>query len=217
MMTNEFHTLDGQCSTLVPSGPGYEGVSLANQVCTVVGSVPGQSTVNGNTYLGLSYAYYHKNLWRVSRHATTSKQFTHYISKNYGIIVAYGVGFLLCLLIFTEINTGHSGQGSMLLFKRGSDAKVVKEAEAAVAPDEEKAERLKEASTPKSENEDEKAALAEQPKMTNTFSWRNLKYTVTVSGERKCLLDNVSGFVAPGKLTALMGESGAGKVCYILI
>ena len=26
------------------------------------------------------------------------------------------------------------------------------------------------------------------------------------------LLDEVSGFVAPGKLTALMGESGAGKV-----
>ena len=31
------------------------------------------------------------------------------------------------------------------------------------------------------------------------------------------LLDNISGFVAPGKLTALMGESGAGKVSYFLL
>lgn len=48
--------------------------------------------------------------------------------------------------------------------------------------------------------------------MTDVFSWQNLQYTVPVSGEddRK-LLDNVSGYVAPGKLTALMGESGAGK------
>jgi len=30
-------------------------------------------------------------------------------------------------------------------------------------------------------------------------------------GERRRLLDNISGYVAPGKLTALMGESGAGK------
>lgn len=31
-------------------------------------------------------------------------------------------------------------------------------------------------------------------------------------GTQRRLLDDVSGFVAPGKLTALMGESGAGKV-----
>ncbi|KAF8809232.1 hypothetical protein BYT27DRAFT_7094869 [Phlegmacium glaucopus] len=26
LMTNSFYTLDGVCSTLVPSGPGYEGI-----------------------------------------------------------------------------------------------------------------------------------------------------------------------------------------------
>lgn len=68
-------------------------------------------------------------------------------------------------------------------------------------------------STVGSEDSNEKnQAMHEQPKMTKTFSWRHLNYSVSVSGERRLLLDDVSGFVAPGKLTALMGESGAGKV-----
>lgn len=65
-MINEFHTLNGVCASLVPSGPGYENVSLANQVCTVVGSVPGQPTVDGNTFASLSFGYSYSNLWRVS-------------------------------------------------------------------------------------------------------------------------------------------------------
>jgi ATP-binding cassette subfamily G (WHITE) protein 2 (SNQ2) len=35
---------------------------------------------------------------------------------------------------------------------------------------------------------------------------------VPVSGGKRQLLDDISGYVVPGKLTALMGESGAGKV-----
>ncbi|TFY82943.1 hypothetical protein EWM64_g1058 [Hericium alpestre] len=65
IITNEFHTLNGLCSQLVPSGAGYEGVSLSNQVCTSVGSQPGQDRVDGNTFVGLSYGYSRSNLWRV--------------------------------------------------------------------------------------------------------------------------------------------------------
>lgn len=48
--------------------------------------------------------------------------------------------------------------------------------------------------------------------MSDIFSWQHLEYTVPLSGggTRK-LLDDVSGYVAPGKLTALVGASGAGK------
>ena len=47
------------------------------------------------------------------------------------------------------------------------------------------------------------------------FSWKNIEYEVPISGkEMRKLLDDVSGYVAPGKLTALMGESGAGKVVW---
>lgn len=141
--------------------------------------------------------------------------------QNFGIIIAFGIGFLFCLLTFTEINTGHAGEGSATLFKAGSKAPVIKEAEAAVGDDEEKGHAN---SSPVSVDgqegavkEDSKAkqAIREQPKMMNTFSWQHINYFITVSGEKRQLLDDVSGYVAPGKLTALMGESGAGKVMYL--
>lgn len=45
------------------------------------------------------------------------------------------------------------------------------------------------------------------------FSWKNITYDILVKGasEPRRLLDDVSGWVVPGTLTALMGTSGAGK------
>jgi len=62
------------------------------------------------------------------------------------------------------------------------------------------------------ENSEAQQAIRDQPKMKNTFSWQHINYVVNVSGEKRQLLDSVSGYVTPGKLTALLGESGAGKV-----
>lgn len=57
-----------------------------------------------------------------------------------------------------------------------------------------------------------KTVLFAQPPMSDIFSWQHVKYTVPISGEDdRQLLSDVAGYVAPGKLTALMGESGAGK------
>ncbi|KZP04118.1 P-loop containing nucleoside triphosphate hydrolase protein, partial [Athelia psychrophila] len=48
--------------------------------------------------------------------------------------------------------------------------------------------------------------------MTDVFSWQHMEYVVPIgSNEHRKLLDEVTGYAAPGKLTALMGESGAGK------
>jgi len=121
--------------------------------------------------------------------------------------------FLLCLLIFTELTSGQAGEASVLLFKQGSKANLVKEAEAAV--DSEKAEADSTSSTSQKDDRSPKKeveASENQPKMVNTFSWQHINYTVSVAGGNRLLLDDVSGFVSPGKLTALMGESGAGKV-----
>ena len=65
IMTNEFRTLDLECSNLVPLGPGYENVTLENQVCAVVGAIPGQPAVNGLRHLKLSYNYDWSHMWRV--------------------------------------------------------------------------------------------------------------------------------------------------------
>ncbi|OZJ04704.1 hypothetical protein BZG36_02532 [Bifiguratus adelaidae] len=43
------------------------------------------------------------------------------------------------------------------------------------------------------------------------FSWQHVNYEVPVKGGQRQLLNDVSGIVKPGHLTALMGSSGAGK------
>ena len=100
------------------------------------------------------------------------------------------------------------------MFKRGSKAQVLKQVTASVGNDEEKVQATTGPSSASEVSNEKNRAMHEQPKMTKTFSWRHLNYTVSVSGERRLLLNDISGFVAPGKLTALMGESGAGKVLF---
>ena len=99
---------------------------------------------------------------------------------------------------------------------------MLKEAEAAKGDDEEKdtaASRARADMVPgKSDHRqsaDEGKTLSHtQPKMADIFSWSHVRYTIPIGNhEHRILLDDVSGYVVPGKLTALMGASGAGKVC----
>ncbi|KAL5487493.1 SNQ2_3 [Sanghuangporus weigelae] len=193
IMSNEFHTLDGRCSQIVPTGPGYENVSLSNQVCTTVGSVPGQSTVDGNRYLEISYDYSHSHLWR-----------------DFGIVVVFTAFFLALLLIITEYRNASVTQSSATLYKRSSRKTHISELK---GTDEEKG-QVRDEDTQRSTQamtQTEKATKA-TPHTSDIFSWQNLRYTVPIDkGETRVLLDDVSGYVVPGKLTALMGESGAGK------
>ncbi|KAJ3748437.1 pleiotropic drug resistance ABC transporter [Lentinula detonsa] len=188
VLTNEFHTLDGTCASLVPQGPGYDNVTLTNQVCTTVGSVTGQDTVNGNTFVSLSYSYSFSHTW-----------------MNFGILVAFGVAFLAVLFVASELNTTLSEDTTRTLFQRGSKP-------AAIVANSNSDEENGVIEEVREENSQEvQAALNDTPAMTEVFSWKSVNYTVPVSDGHRKLLDDVSGFVVPGKLTALMGESGAGK------
>ncbi|KAJ7852075.1 hypothetical protein B0H14DRAFT_3085739 [Mycena olivaceomarginata] len=183
VVANEFHTLKGSCASLVPQGPGYENVSLTNQVCATVGSVHGQNFVDGNSFMRLP---------DVER------------TQNFGIVVAFAIGFITLLLVFTEFNTASSADNPVLLFKRGSKTAALVESGDANA-DAEKAGAGGAggalAAADKAEVDD---ALAAAPTMTDVFSWQNLNYVVPVKDGTRKLLDNVSGYVVPGKLTALM-------------
>jgi ABC-type multidrug transport system ATPase subunit len=60
--------------------------------------------------------------------------------------------------------------------------------------------------------------LSSMPFTPATLSWKDLKYTVYVGKEKtpKVLLNKISGYAEPGKLTALMGSSGAGQIKLIV-
>ncbi len=134
--------------------------------------------------------------------------------QNFGIILAFGVAFIFALLVFSEYNTALSTDTSVVLFKRGSKAA----GSLAKGDDEEKNEKSKVGAQDiaLSKEVESKDQLAKAEEMTDVFSWQHLNYTVPVKEGTRQLLDDVSGYVAPGKLTALMGESGAGKVCLVI-
>ena len=129
------------------------------------------------------------------------------------------MAFFAALLFFSEFNTHLSGETSTMLFKRGTKAPVVAEVqEKADVVDEEKGVSESRDPSDKMRNDSGTSVDVVVPKMSDVFTWRHLQYDVRIGkDETRRLLDDVSGYVAPGKLTALMGESGAGKVSRINI
>ena len=127
------------------------------------------------------------------------------------MLCAFGVGFISILLILTELNQSLAGESNVMLFKRGAKSDVIKAAEKEASGDEEKGGSIA-ATADGDHGSDIKEMKEATPEVHDTFSFHHLNYVVPVGkGETRRLLQDVSGYVPPGKLTALMGESGAGK------
>ncbi len=198
MLADEFHGRKMDCGgSLVPSGPGYENVDSANQVCAFVGSVPGQSWVSGDSYLKVQFNFKYTHIWR-----------------NFGILIGFFIFFLGVNAICTEFKRPVKGGGDHLYFKRGgkpsdevllsSDAQAA-DIEAGTSDRPIQDHDLKSGSS--STDNDVFEGLGSK----SVFAWQNVDYVIPYKGGSRKLLDNVQGYVKPGTLTALMGESGAGK------
>ncbi|GAC74993.1 pleiotropic drug resistance proteins [Moesziomyces antarcticus T-34] len=198
LLTNEFRRLNVPCGNYVPYGPAYANVASANKVCPVASARPGQETINGSEYLAASFQYYYSNSGR-----------------NAGIVIAFWIFFLMIYFVASEFQSDPTASGGVMVFKRGSAPKQVVQAAkasgdveagdvAGVSPD-------PVADDANADHQDSNDAVAKLESSTSVFAWKNVNYDVMIKGNPRRLLNNVSGFVAPGKMTALMGESGAGK------
>jgi ABC-type multidrug transport system permease subunit/ABC-type multidrug transport system ATPase subunit len=195
LMVNEFHNRNFECTQYVPSQqfPGYENVGPFNRVCSSIGSVPGLAFVKGDDYINSGFRYYSEHRWR-----------------NFGILIAFGVGFLIIYMVAAENVAAKKSKGEVLVFRRGHKPASFKEhkgdSESGGVPVAGPVQiaRNKEAS-------DGHSSDGILQKQTSVFHWNNVSYEVKVKGETKRILDNVDGWVKPGTLTALMGVSGAGK------
>lgn len=181
LIANEFHGREFTCSAIVPPYSPLQGDSW---ICSIVGAVAGRSTVSGDAFIAANYRYYYSHVWR-----------------NFGIIIAFLVFFMLVYFVATELNSSTSSTAEVLVFQRGHVPAYLQKAPADGEP--EGASNAKESS-----GDSDVKAIEPQ---TDIFTWRDVVYDIEIKGEPRRLLDNVSGWVKPGTLTALMGVSGAGK------
>lgn len=194
MITTEFHGRHMSCDSayLTPHGAGY---SASNTVCSFTGSVSGQDWVDGDRYVSLAFSYSFKHVWR-----------------NFGILIALLIFFIFLTALGFEVVRPITGGGDRLFFLRGKVPANI------VLPHQ--AESTDEESGPSVAHELEKVSSGDTAAKTEAFDdlrskdifvWKDVDYVIPYDGGERKLLDSVSGFCAPGKLTALMGESGAGK------
>ena len=182
MMMNEFKRLTMRCTSesLIPSGPGYADIN--NQVCTLRGSRAGSDLVSGTNYVIDAFSYNPKDLWR-----------------NFGIIIALIVAFLIANIILGErITYGAGGRTVTFFQKENKERKDLNE----------KLQQRKERRLTKQDAEDGSELNISSKAI---LTWENLTYDVSTKAGQLRLLKDVFGYVKPGQLTALMGASGAGK------
>ena len=191
LMTNEYRGKVMKC-TPNQTFPPRPDAQPENQVCAVAGAKPGQLNLNASDYAFAQYGY----KWE-SAH------------RNVGIIIGFWIFFLILYMIGSEFQTDPAASGGVMVFKRGTISRSELEeaearAESAIPVD----------STVDSETLDKQQSEKFKGMLDvsdETFSWEHVNFDVMIKGNPRRLLNDVSGFVAPGKMTALMGESGAGK------
>ncbi|RPB00590.1 putative ABC transporter [Choiromyces venosus 120613-1] len=188
LMANEFYNLNIQCvpPMLVPVGPGVEP---RYQSCVLRGSQPGSTIVQGANYIQTQFTYSRSHLWR-----------------NIGFIIAFWIFFVIMTAVGLELKKPNRGGASVTVFKRGQAPAAVKRAM------DKKDVEVGEKDPVVTGDEHNSGEVTEGvARNDSVFTWQGVTYTIPVKGGHKTLLNDVSGYVRPGKLTALMGESGAGK------
>ncbi|KAF7559139.1 hypothetical protein G7046_g5028 [Stylonectria norvegica] len=184
VVANEFHGRRFTCSSITPPYTPLVGDSW---ICSIAGSVAGEDTVSGDAFIAANYEYYYSHVWR-----------------NLGILVAFLIAFMVMYFVTTELNSSTSSTAEALVFQRGHIPAHLQNK--GNQPDEK--EMASDQNMKGSANGGDVGAMEPQK---DIFTWRDVVYDIDLKDERRRLLDNVSGWVKPGTLTALMGVSGAGK------
>lgn len=188
LLVNEIHGQNYPCaeSTLVP--PYGTGESFQ---CAVPGAVAGRMAVDGEDWVNATYSFSYSHLWR-----------------NLGILFAFMLAFYAAYLALSEVNSEAASAGERLIFKRGY---MPRSLDSKSADDEAQPSEFSEGSQSYNASSPTPAKKTMTLEQKDIFSWRNVTLDIPVKDGQRRLLDNVSGWVKPGTLTALMGVSGAGK------
>jgi len=181
ILVNEFHGREFTCSGFYPNYATLGGDSF---ICSIAGSIPGRRTVNGDDFAFANYEYSYSHIWR-----------------NFGILLGMFIFFEVMYLVATELNSATSSAAEFLVFRRGHVPKYMQDLDKKQANDEVLDAPAGVAKEESGDGDDNVGALDAQK---DVFTWRDVKYDIPYKGGDRRLLDNVSGWVKPGTLTALM-------------
>ncbi|KAK5658986.1 hypothetical protein OQA88_1072 [Cercophora sp. LCS_1] len=198
LLVNQAHASFYPCADLVPS---YQDMVGSTFICPVPGAVAGETQVSGDRWFEEAFGYSYSHLWR-----------------NLGIILGFAGFLFLAYLAFSEWSADSSSASNLPVVKRGRPkpprmpkGKGIDDhhVEALVASSNVIFARPLTAGQ-KHHPSPQIIALPTR-EHSHTFSWHGVCLEVKIQHRPKRLLDNVSGYVQSGTLTALMGVSGAGK------
>ncbi|GAD91436.1 ABC drug exporter AtrF [Paecilomyces variotii No. 5] len=192
VLANEFSNREMECapSMLVPQGPG---VDPRYQGCSLPGSQLGSTRVSGKDYLETSFQFTRHHLWR-----------------NFGVVIAFTVLYLIVTIIATETLSFVGGGGGALVFKKTKRAaQLTKHGN---TNDEEKVKTGEIGASSRDASPSSGAnGLKDLTSSDRIFTWSNVEYTVPYGNGTRKILNGVNGYAKPGVMIALMGASGAGK------
>lgn len=189
LISNEMRGLTFDCAgpAMVPRGPSYTDINY--QVCTLAGSKPGTTLVDGSDYLYAGYRY------------KTSEMGLDILA-----VILFWLFFVTVTCIALERIEFGKGGFSTNVYKKGAHLAEHK------SEDEESSVDAS-AVTANSSKDNSNIEIKDMAK-GSIFAWESLNYIVPYkydpSGQKQLLTD-IAGLVKPGTMTALMGSSGAGK------
>ncbi|GME65723.1 ABC transporter [Neofusicoccum parvum] len=200
VMVNEIAGSQYRCSQpdTVPVGASYNDSRY--QTCAVQGFEPGAPFLEGEAYLNAFYGFQSGHLWR-----------------NVGIMLGFFLAFSVAVMIGMEQFKMPAGKLATVFFSG--------EVEAPRPPRDVESQHSGSSYGEKPGEDDDKqdeesranisgaspSRHAEIVRTEKTFAWKDICIDVETPDGTKRLLDNVSGYLPPGSMTALMGMSGAGK------
>lgn len=135
----------------------------------------------------------------------------HHLWRNFGVLIAWTVLYILVTVIATETLSFVGGGGGALVFKRSRRAEKLAKERRKINDEEKLRDSSTSLSSGDSPSPDANGALKSLSTSDRIFTWSNLEYTVPYGNGTKKILNGVNGYAKPGLMIALMGASGAGK------
>lgn len=175
IVSNEFHGRQFECMEYIPPPKFQQGRSFT---CSYVGSVAGRNHISGDAYIAGSFDYSYSHIWR-----------------NYGILLAFLVFFYVLYFLLTELISGTIPSHEVLIYRRGHLPDKIRRSDPEAGSKELTSHELRSRTI-------ETGPLVAGEK--DTLIWNGLCYDIPVQDGEKRLVDDVSGWVKPGSLTALM-------------